>query len=128
MIDGAIDIKKWRATPHVSGRAATDADVNAGRAVFAVGGEPVELDLPACAIVTEEDIGEPTPVIVIQAERLEDNTVAVGYRANAGEEYKLLTVNGMPAPEDAQPGSDYSKYAPKGASGWPVGAATISTL
>jgi len=76
----AIDIKKWRQTPSVSGRAATDADVNAGCAVFAVGGEPVELDLPTCAIVTEEEIGEPTPVIVIQAERLEDDTVAVGYR------------------------------------------------
>jgi hypothetical protein len=47
----------------------------------------------------------------------QDNlTIAVGYRANAGEEYKLLTVNGMPAPEDAKAGSDYSKYAPKGAS------------
>jgi hypothetical protein len=47
----------------------------------------------------------------------QDNlTIAVGYRANAGEEYKLLTVNGMPAPADAQSGSDYSKYAPKGAS------------
>lgn len=80
ILDDAIDIKKWRETPHVSGRTATDADVNAGRAVFAVGGEPVELDLPTCAIVTEEEIGEPTPVIVIQAERLEDNTVAVGFR------------------------------------------------
>lgn len=51
----------------------------------------------------------------------QDNlTVAVGYRANAGEEYKLLTVNGMPAPQDAQSGSGsgsgYGKYAPKGAS------------
>src|SRR6185369_8806646 len=47
----------------------------------------------------------------------QDNlTIAVGYRANQGEEYKLLTVNGMPAPEDAKAGSDYSKYAPKGAS------------
>src|ERR1044071_2707162 len=37
----------------------------------------------------------------------QDNlTVAVGYRANAGEEYKLLTVNGMPAPEDVQAGSE----------------------
>jgi hypothetical protein len=54
--------------------------VNAGRAVFAIGGEPVELDLPACAIVAEEEVGEPTPVILIQAERLEDGTVAVGYR------------------------------------------------
>lgn len=79
-MDHAIDMKKWRDTPSVSGRAATDADVNAGRAVFAIGGEPVELDIPACAIVTEEDIGEPTPVIVVQAERLEDGTVAVGFR------------------------------------------------
>jgi hypothetical protein len=47
----------------------------------------------------------------------QDNlTVAVGYRANAGEEYKLLTVNGMPAPDDAKSGSGYGKYAPKGAS------------
>jgi hypothetical protein len=75
-----IDMKNWRQTPAVSGRTATDADVNAGSAIFAVGGEPVELDLPSCAIVTEEDIGLPTPVIVVQAERLEDGTVAVGYR------------------------------------------------
>ena len=48
----------------------------------------------------------------------QDNlTIAVGYRANAGEEYRILTVNGMPAGEDAsKPTSDYSKYAPKGAS------------
>jgi hypothetical protein len=47
----------------------------------------------------------------------QDNlTVAVGYRANQGEEYKLLTVNGMPAPDDAKAGADYGKYAPKGAS------------
>ena len=78
--DEPIDMKKWRETPSVSGRAATDADVNAGRAVFAVGGEPVDLDVPACAIVSEEEVGEPTPVILIQAERLEDGTVAVGYR------------------------------------------------
>lgn len=75
-----IDIKKWRDTPHVEGRAATDRDVEEGRAVFAVGGEPVELDLPSCAIVQEEGVGEPTPVILIQAERLDDGTVALGYR------------------------------------------------
>ena len=47
----------------------------------------------------------------------QDNlTLAVGYRANQGEEYKLLTVNGMPAPTDVQASSDYSKYVPKGAS------------
>ena len=79
-LQDVIDLKKWRQTPAVYGRTATDADVNAGSAVFAVGGEPVALDLPSCAIVTEEEVGEPTPVIVIQAERLEDGTVAVGYR------------------------------------------------
>ena len=80
MIDEPIDMKRWRATPHVAGRTATDADVNAGRAVFAVGGEPVDLGVPACAIVREDGIGEATPVIVIQAERLDDGTVALGFR------------------------------------------------
>jgi hypothetical protein len=75
-----IDLKQWRKTPVTEGRAATDRDVTEGRAVFAVGGEPVALDLPSCAIVTEENAGEPTPVILIQAERLDDGTVAVGYR------------------------------------------------
>lgn len=48
----------------------------------------------------------------------QDNlTIAVGYRANVGEEYKILTVNGMPAgPEQGEASRDYSKYAPKGAS------------
>ena len=80
MIEDAIDLKRWRDTPSVSGRAATDADVNAGHAIFAIGGEPVDLDIPSPAIVREEGVGEATPVIVIQAERLEDGTVAVGYR------------------------------------------------
>ena len=43
-------------------------------------GAPVDIDLPTPAIIAEEEIGEPTPVIVIQAERLEDGTIAVGYR------------------------------------------------
>src|SRR4026209_2632156 len=47
----------------------------------------------------------------------QDNlTVAVGYRANVGEEYKILSVNGMPAGPEVQATRDYSKYAPKGAS------------
>jgi hypothetical protein len=39
-------------------------------------------------------------------------TLAVGYRANAGEEYRLLTRNGMPVPEEVRNSNDYSKYAP----------------
>jgi hypothetical protein len=78
--DNPLDMKQWRGTPSVSGRSATDADVNEGRAVFAIGGQPVEVDIPSCAIIREDGVGEATPVIVIQAERLEDGTVAVGYR------------------------------------------------
>jgi hypothetical protein len=37
-------------------------------------------------------------------------SIAVGYRANQGEEYKLLSINGVPASPEAQQG-DYSKYA-----------------
>lgn len=49
----------------------------------------------------------------------QDNlTIAVGYRANAGEQYKVLTVNGLPVGEDAEASKDYSKnkHVPKGAS------------
>lgn len=46
----------------------------------------------------------------------QDNlTLAVGYRANQGEEYRVLTVNGIPPAEEVQAGSDYRKYIPKGA-------------
>jgi hypothetical protein len=45
----------------------------------------------------------------------QDNlAIAVGYRANAGEEYRLLTVNGLPPGEDIKEGKDYGKYV-KGA-------------
>ena len=64
------------------GRLATQRDVDDGRAVFVSEGiaQVHEVSLPAPAIVTEEEIGEPTPVIVIQAEELDDEVVAIGYR------------------------------------------------
>ncbi|HVF22132.1 MAG TPA: hypothetical protein VM941_03615, partial [Pyrinomonadaceae bacterium] len=46
---------------------------------------------------------------------LDNLTIAVGYRPNAGEEYRVLTVNGIPPPEEVKAGSDYRKYIPKGA-------------
>ena len=40
----------------------------------------------------------------------QDNlTIAVGYRANSGEQYKVLAINGMPAAPDAQESRNYSK-------------------
>ena len=80
-----IDLKRWRDTPSVRGRAATELDVAGGRAAFAVGGEPIDMELPACGIVREEGVGEPTPVIVIQVERLEDGTIAAGFHTLDGE-------------------------------------------
>jgi len=48
----------------------------------------------------------------------QDNlAIAVGYRANGGEEYKLLSINGVPAPDEVKASKDYSKY---------VGGATSS--
>ncbi len=46
----------------------------------------------------------------------QDNlTIAVGYRANAGEEYKVLAVNGMPLSQEAIQTRDYSKDVAPGA-------------
>jgi hypothetical protein len=46
----------------------------------------------------------------------QDNlTIAVGYRANAGEEYKVLAVNGMPLSQEAKQTRDYSKDVAPGA-------------
>jgi len=46
----------------------------------------------------------------------QDNlTIAVGYRANAGEEYKVLAVNGMPLGREAKQSRDYSKDVAPGA-------------
>jgi len=47
----------------------------------------------------------------------QDNlTIAVGYRANAGEEYKVLAVNGIPLSQEAKQSRDYSKDVAPGAS------------
>jgi hypothetical protein len=46
----------------------------------------------------------------------QDNlTIAVGYRANGGEEYKVLAVNGIPLAQEARQSHDYSKDVPRGA-------------
>lgn len=41
---------------------------------------------------------------------LDNLSIAVSYRANVGEEYKILTVNGSPLGQDVKEGKDYSKY------------------
>jgi hypothetical protein len=46
----------------------------------------------------------------------QDNlTIAVGYRADAGEQYKVLAVNGMPLSQEVKQSRDYSKDVAPGA-------------
>jgi hypothetical protein len=41
----------------------------------------------------------------------QDNlAIAVGYRANEGEQYKVLSVNGLPLGQDVKEGANYTKY------------------
>src|SRR5882672_9846635 len=71
-----IDLAHWRETPCLTGRAATQDDVGAGRAVFAAPGadsKPIDLKLPRCAIHTDQQTGKKTPVIVVQAEDARGN-------------------------------------------------------
>lgn len=41
---------------------------------------------------------------------LDNLSIAVSYRVNVGEEYKVLTVNGMPLGQEVKESKDYSKY------------------
>lgn len=88
---GPIAITNWRETPCIQGRPATEDDANAGRAVFHLDlsegqeSRPIDLDLPRCAILHEEDEDD-LPVIVIQAEEGNNGTpqLIAGYRLLTG--------------------------------------------
>ena len=77
----AIDINNWKETPCISGRAATEADVSEGRAVFYVpsDSEPYETDLPLFALQLDEESNSKVPCVVIQIENTPEGT-AVGVR------------------------------------------------
>jgi len=81
-----IDLAHWRETLCLTGRAATQDDVGAGRAVFAAPGadaKPIDLKLPRCAIHVDQETGKKTPVIVVQAEDARGNKT-IGYRFLSG--------------------------------------------
>jgi hypothetical protein len=71
-----IDPDQWQATPHIRGRAATESDVAAGRAVFFVDDNAVPADfyLPACGYQLLED-GTEEPVVIVQAEIVPGGTL-----------------------------------------------------
>jgi hypothetical protein len=80
---GPLSLKTWKNTPHVSGRAATEEDVEEGRACFFIDQiemAPHDMTIPACAIFRDVQSGEPEPVVVIQAESGSDDVVLVGIR------------------------------------------------
>jgi hypothetical protein len=81
---GPISASEWRSTPHIVGRAATEADVAGGAAVFYVRGDssPAVMGLPCCAIQSLED-GSEQPVVVIQAELAPHGTM-LGVRPLSG--------------------------------------------
>lgn len=83
---GSINVSDWKNTPYIIGRTASENDIEKGLAVFSIGQastiSPVDLDLPLCGVVYEEDDEgneAKTPVIVIQAEKA-DETIYIGYR------------------------------------------------
>jgi hypothetical protein len=83
-----IDVAHWRETPCLKDKAATQEDVGACRAVFAAPGSSsrsIDLNLPRCAIHTDQQTGKKTPVIVIQAEDV-GGTKTIGFRSLLGAE------------------------------------------
>lgn len=81
---GPIAVGEWLSTPCVAGRPATEADVQAGRAVFYVPGDSAAapMSLPCCAMRSRED-GSEEPVVVIQAEIAPQGTI-LGVRPLGG--------------------------------------------
>lgn len=88
-----IEVANWPETPCLWGRVATEDDVKAGRAVFYLDlsegqeSRPVALNLPAAAILRDENDAE-MPVIVIQVEESDNGSgsvqVLAGYRPLTG--------------------------------------------
>ena len=76
--------------PHISGRPATEKDIDAGRATFLLGsegtskGNPMTIQIPQYAWHAQE--GDPkVPVIIIQAESLDGMDVLGVYEFQSGQ-------------------------------------------
>ncbi|WP_434938544.1 hypothetical protein ACRWQN_14605 [Shewanella sp. HL-SH8] len=67
----SFDPNDWESLPHLSGRVATEDDVKNGVAVFYIpeGSFALNAMLPTCVIQIDEETGERTPAVVIQAEQ-----------------------------------------------------------
>ena len=92
----AIDISKWKETPCINNRPATEKDIENGIAVFAIpsGSKPYNIQLPLCAVQVDEETKQRIPCIAIQMEEA-DNGVFIGVRYLEGG-------NGVGTPEDVE--------------------------
>ena len=88
---------------YISGRAATEDDVNSGVAVFVLKtggipvGKPIGIKIPQYAIHKDVDSGESTNVIIIQAESSQGNDIygalvvaTGGFMVGTAPEFTLL--------------------------------------
>lgn len=82
---GPLAEGEWRRAPVTSGRPATEADVFAGRAVFFIpsGSQSHKMALPICGLHHDLTKGKATPVVIIQAEDAEGQTI-LGVRLVVG--------------------------------------------
>ena len=87
----------WPALPEkafVANRPATQEDVDAGRAVFALArdgvviGKPLDITVPQFALMNNEPPTSPTKVVVVQAEEFEKGKL-LGVRDTNGKEYAV---------------------------------------
>lgn len=90
---GKVKLEDWKDVSFISGRVATEEDIENERAVFCIpsGSEAYETELPLFAIQTNESNGE-KPCIVIQIENSPEGTF-VGVRYFEGG-------NGVGSPDE----------------------------
>lgn len=72
---------EWQTVDFISGKVATEIDVEEGRAVFHIptGSEPYQIKLPQLANFNDEESNSVREVVVIQAE-IVNGTIYIGYR------------------------------------------------
>lgn len=93
-----IGINNWLDTLVIRDRVATEEDVESGIAAFVLKktkAEPYRIDLPALAEIRSEtpnQKSEMKKIVIIQAEKIADGDVMVGYRFLNGK-YGVATFN-----------------------------------
>lgn len=80
-----IDLENWTNILHVSGRLATELDIDSGAATFVIDRQglehkPLKIKIPSLAFHVDVDTKEKTPVVVIQGEQVgEQKVVGIKY-------------------------------------------------